>query len=175
MRVLEMPFAADARELDDILAARAAAGSGLADAAAGAPHRDAYGALYALRVRAGDLRGAAQCAWEYLARLRGGADSAPAGRGGGRAAGPAVAVADPRDERVVGALLVVVNALRCCAADEAWVLDDPRLVGAAGKRRVLWLADVRREYVGLLDRISEVESGKYAFVGGDDEMDVDAL
>ena len=71
---------------------------------------------------------------------------------------------------------MVVNALRCCAANEAWVLDDPRLVGGAGKRRVLWLADVRREYVALLDRISEVESGKYAFVGGgDDEMEVDGL
>jgi hypothetical protein len=164
--VLETPFAADARALDDALAARASAGGGEPGAP---PSADAYGALHALRARAGDLRGAAQCAWEYVARLR------ASGRSG--AGGKAVAaVSDPRDERVVGAVLVVINALRCCAADEAWVLDDPKLVGRTGKRRVLWLADVRREYVGLLDRISEVESGKYAFVGGgEDEMEVDGL
>jgi hypothetical protein len=181
MRVLETPFAADARALDDALAARAAGGGDSAGDAAsspaqrGAPSKDAYGALYALRVRAGDLRGAAQCAWEYVARLRGALPPPPVAKGGGAGAGGDAP--DPRDERVVGALLVVVNALRCCAADEAWVLDDPRLAGGEGKRRVRWLADVRREYVAVLDRISEVESGKYAFVGGgdEDEMEVDGL
>jgi hypothetical protein len=46
------------------------------------------------------------------------------------------------------------------------------------KRRVVLLADVRREYQALLDRIAELEAGKFAFGdedGGDDEMEVEFL
>jgi DNA repair protein RAD51/nuclear pore complex protein Nup160 len=46
------------------------------------------------------------------------------------------------------------------------------------KRRVVLLADVRREYQALLDRIAELEAGKFAFGdedGGDDEMELEFL
>jgi DNA repair protein RAD51/nuclear pore complex protein Nup160 len=172
--LLSYPFATGlSRTVDHVLASLAAKILNVASSTGPAYHK----ILYAFRVQRGDYRGGAQCLWDYLARLK---DS---GEG----------VRDPQDERLVDAYLTCINALRCCGEEDAWVLDDPAgntlgtavsklSLGAGGtgatpkrKRKVVLLADVRREYQALLDRIAELESGKFAFGADEDEMDVEFL
>jgi len=119
--------------------------------------------LYARRIKGGDFRGAAQCLWEYIVRLKG---------------------MEGVDERLVEGYLMAINALSCVGEEDAWVLEelagDKAKVRFSGegreekaKRRVVWLKEVRKEYQDLLDRMSEVQEGKYPFVG--DGMEVDVL
>jgi hypothetical protein len=170
--LLSFPFASLSSDLDTAVSNAAHKSLG-ASASSSAPH---FRALYSLRVQRGDFHGAAQALWDYLQTFK-------------TVDGPL----DPRDERIGDTYLLVINALRCCGVDEAWVLDDPavaagmsssgvkfaaRLSGAASgenkvkKRRVVFLADIRKEYQALLDRISDLEGGRFEF-GADDEMEVD--
>jgi hypothetical protein len=127
-----------------------------------------YKVLYAWRIRRGDFRGAAQAAFDRLEKLRGemkGRDP------------------DPRDERLVEAYLLLINAMACIGKNEAWVIYEPvadkkgLINGTAkekkdGKRRLVTLEDVRREYQDELDRRAAMEQGRFAFTDGNDEMDV---
>ena len=174
--LLAFPFASLAADLDAVLASLANK-SLSASRSAGSLY---FRVLYALRIQRSDYHGAAQSLWDYLARLKGSANDS---------------VLDPRDERLTDTYLLVINALRCCGPDEEWVLDDPlvtsgstiggvkfvtRLSGSEKekavikKRKVVFLADVRREYQELLDRVSDLEGGRFAFVR-EDEMEVDVL
>ena len=51
---------------------------------------------------------------------------------------------------------------------------DPHLGvhGAGGKRRLVTIADVRREYGAELDKRSDILQGRFPLVFGDDQMDV---
>jgi hypothetical protein len=168
--LLSFPFPSLSTELDTVLASLAHKSLN-ASSFSGSLY---FRALYALRVQRSDFNGAAQCLWEYLQRLKGANES----------------TADPRDEHIAETYLLVINALRCCGPDEGWVLDDPtntsganrvsfvgRLSGAdeakkTRKRKVVFLADVRKEYGELLDRISDLEGGRFAF-GQPDDMELD--
>ncbi|KAF2667963.1 hypothetical protein BT63DRAFT_441495 [Microthyrium microscopicum] len=186
-RLLAYPFATLATELDAELAHKARTALNVVAANSLGYHR----VLYARRIQTGDFRGAAQCLWEYLARLKSASES----------------VMDPRDESLVQAYLMVINALACCGEDDGWVLDEsgdtagsPGFGGMNGsgktvrfenarsstatdtgptvpsskKRRLVFLEDVRVEYQALLDRMAALEEGKFAF-GGSDGMEVDVL
>jgi hypothetical protein len=174
--LLAFPFASLAGDLDAVLA-NLAHKSLSASAGSGSLY---FRVLYALRVKRSDYHGAAQALWDYLARLKGSASDS---------------VLDPRDERFADTYLLVINALRCCGPDEGWVLDDPtvnsgiavggvkfvtRLSGSekdrggTKKRKVVFLDDVRKEYQELLDRVSDLEGGRFAFAR-EDEMEVDVL
>ncbi|KIW06549.1 uncharacterized protein PV09_02979 [Verruconis gallopava] len=124
--------------------------------------------LYSWRIKRGNFRGAAQAAFDRLEKLR--AET--------KGTGP-----DPRDERLVDAYLLLINAMACVGKDEAWVIYEPiaekkgLLNGTAkekkeGKRRLVTLEDVRREYQEELDRRAAMEQGKFAFVDEGEEMDV---
>ncbi|KAK1091877.1 hypothetical protein LTR48_005426, partial [Friedmanniomyces endolithicus] len=117
--------------------------------------------LYAFRTQRSDFRGAAEILHEHLEWLRHG----PAHRG---------ATHDPEDETVLRCCVLLINTLACCGEDEAWFLAEP-VAGVhreGAKRRLVTLADVRREYTGELDRRSEMLQGRFPVVGGGDEMDV---
>lgn len=60
--------------------------------------------------------------------------------------------------------LLLINTLSCCG-DEAWILAEPTTDTGKGKRRVVTLEDVRREYQGELDRRSEIAQGRFPLVG----------
>jgi DNA repair protein RAD51/nuclear pore complex protein Nup160 len=122
--------------------------------------------LYAWRIKRGDYRGAAQAAFDRLEKLR--QES--------KGSGP-----DPRDERLIEAYLLLINAMACIGKNDAWVLYEPiaekkGLINGTkgekreGKRRLVTLEDVRREYQEELDRRAALEQGRFGFVG--EEMDV---
>ena len=71
-------------------------------------------------------------------------------------------------QHVLNAYLALINVLACVEKSQAWVLAEGG--GGGKKRRVVTLDDVRGEYQGELDRVAAIESGRFAFVGG--EMDV---
>ena len=124
--------------------------------------------LYAWRIKRGNCRGAAQAAFDRLEKLRQET----------KGSGP-----DPRDERVVDAYLLLINAMACIGEKDAWVLYEPvaekkGLINGTkgeqreGKRRLVTLDDVRREYQEELDRRAALEQGRFGFVDEGVEMDV---
>jgi hypothetical protein len=176
--ILSLPFASLASDLDAVLASLALKSLNASPSPTGSSVY--FRVLYALRIQRSDFHGAAQCLWHYLQHLK---------------AATTDSSIDPRDDRLLETYLLVINALRCCGPDEGWVLDDPALTSSGGgagvkfvtrlsgsavaaekqkKRRVVALADVRKEYQELLDRISDLEGGRFAF-GLQDEMEVDVL
>ena len=167
-QLLSFPYTSLAADVDATLsdlALKASPASALAGPHASPPSTRYFEILYAWRMKAGDVRGAAQAVFERLARLR---------------ASPAVG-SDPRDDRLLNAYLVLINALCCVAKEEAWVVVEPGAWGAqaerakglgAGKtalgarRGVLTLEDVRAEYQAELDRVSKLEAGQWGFGDG---------
>ncbi|KAK0906905.1 hypothetical protein LTR02_005739 [Friedmanniomyces endolithicus] len=120
-----------------------------------------YQISYAFRTQRSDFRGAAEILHEHLEWLR----HAPTHRG---------ATQDPEDETVLRCYVLLINTLACCGEDEAWFLAEPvaSVHREGAKRRLVTLADVRREYTGELDRRSEMLQGRFPVVGCGDEMDV---
>ena len=112
--------------------------------------------LYAWRVRRGDFRGAAAVLFQRLERTE-------RSDHGGRST---------RDDGLLEGYLVLINLLTCVEKGGAWVLAAGGGEGEKAKRRVVTLEDVRRGYQEELDRRSVLESGRFAFVGGGEEMDL---
>ena len=159
--LLELPFEGElALEADKMLLETAKK-----DLASGTTSRatPAYQTLYAFRTQRSDFRGAAEILYEHLERLR----NTPHHH----------AVQDPEDETLTQVYVLLINTLACCGGDEAWLLADP-IPGVhkeGRKRRLVKLADLRREYTAELDKRSDMLHGRFALVGGGgegDEMDV---
>lgn len=75
--------------------------------------------------------------------------------------------------------LAVINLLACAGKENDWVLSEGDggglKMGAHAvkeKRKVVTIHDVRRDYQSELDRRSIIESGRFGFVGGGEEMDM---
>ena len=75
------------------------------------------------------------------------------------------------------AYVLLINTLACCGEGEEWLLADrlEGVDGAGAKRRLVRIADVRKEYAAELDRRSDVLHGRFPLVGGGDGMEVDVL
>jgi hypothetical protein len=127
--------------------------------------------LYSWRIKRGNFRGAAQAAFDRLEKLRGEM----------KGKGP-----DPRDERLVEAYLLLINAMACIGKDEAWVIRESiadkkgSINGTAkekkeGRRGLVTLDDVRRDYQEELDKRAAMEQGKFAFTGVDEEDEGDEM
>lgn len=124
--------------------------------------------VHAMRVAQGDHRGAVAALYDRLrlvqrqGRLR----------------------SDPQATVLRQALLSLINTMTCVPADEAYILaeaDDEQPARGSGveeggnngprkKRRriIITLADLRREYQGVLDRCARVERGDFGFSDGED-------
>lgn len=156
-----------------------------------APHK----ILYAWRIRHGDFRGAALCLWEHLQSIK--ADQAAGLRG------------TEIDEDVGEVYLTLINCLSLVNESMAWILVQPveHARGKSGKRslgndpvdtnskdrmekrRVVTLEDVRKEWQAELDRVADIEAGRYPlglvdmewdaaeYIGdeGDNRMEVDMM
>lgn len=151
---LAMPFEGElAAETDKALAelARTALASGLTTAAPASYHQ----VLYAFRTQRGDFRGGAEILYEHLERLRHSNDRR---------------VLDPEDEMLLHAYVLLINTMACCSEDDAWVLAEPitSVHGDGAKRKLVTLADVRREYNAEMDRRSNILAGRFPLIGGDD-------
>lgn len=154
--VLGLPFNANAL-LDDADAILADfAKKSLTDGAGGVPY---HRILYAFRVGQGDFRGAAQILYQYLQHLQ-------------LRYGRKHFLRDPEDETLIRVYVLLIDALVCCGEGESWLLAE----GAdGGKRKLVRLEDVRREYTAELDRRSEVLMGRFPLMGSGAEFEGDGM
>ncbi|KAI7483876.1 hypothetical protein KC351_g4862 [Hortaea werneckii] len=122
-----------------------------------------YQVLYAFRTQRQDFRGAAEILYEHLERLRHTPYHHPAH--------------DPEDEMLVNVYVLLINTLACCGEEDAWLLAEP-IQGVhreGSKRKLVTLADLRREYTAELDKRSDMLHGRFALVGGEEDAAMDVL
>jgi hypothetical protein len=161
--LLTYPFASLSKQADEVLASLAKKTLNMS------VQPQYHKVLYAWRINKGDYRGAAQCAFDRLERLK--TDSE--------------VTRNPEDRRLVEGYLLLINTLVCVGKDEAWVIKESVNsdmsgqgkgkkaitngfgAGAGSKRSIVTLDDVRREYQEELDRLAAMEQGQFAFAGGD--------
>ncbi|PSK37494.1 Nucleoporin NUP120 [Elsinoe australis] len=126
--------------------------------------------LYSYRISRDNYRGAAEGLYEYLQWLKSQASETynTAHRMNDHSKADVFADEDEEESRLetdlMDTYLLLINALSCCG-DEAWILAEPTTGTGMGKRRVVTLEDVRREYQGELDRRSEIAQGRFPLVG----------
>lgn len=74
---------------------------------------------------------------------------------------------------------MLINSLACVGPDQAWILSECHVdggrrssTGEERKRKVVTLADLRREYADELDRIAAIENDQFGIMevdnGGED-------
>lgn len=155
--LLELPFEEGdlVSEADAILLGFAK--KSLASGSGGIPYHQI---LYAFRTQRSNFRGAAEILYEYLEHLR----YTHSKHG----------ILDAEEETLVQAYVLLINTLACCGEEDAWLLADPidGVHGVGAKRKLVTIADVRREYGAELDKRSDILQGRFPLVGGGDEMDV---
>lgn len=161
---LDLPFLGLQNRVDEILAQKCV---GIVDVTVGIPYHQI---LYAWRIKHNDFRGAAAVSLERLQRLQNSGSAGyvqEADNGGAH---------DALDTPITRQYLVLLNALSCVDARQAWVLSEGSVTTKGNgegksKRIVVTLDDVRRAYQAELDRIAAVANGQFAFAG-DDEMEL---
>lgn len=136
-----------------------------------------YKVLYAYRLARGNLRAAASCYWDRLQLLRAVRDHA-----GGQG------INENTEQEIMEAYLTLINVLSLMDAEQAWMLTRPlaknaiasvappkfkigqALNGSAksgdGKRKVVTLADVRKEWQEELDRRADFRAGRVPLLFG---------
>jgi nuclear pore complex protein Nup160 len=116
--------------------------------------------LYAWRTRRGNFRGAAAILLDRIQKLKlAGESDRPAGD-------------DVLDTMVTKQYLLLINALSCVETKEAWVYDEGVSNGdSPAKRKVVSLADIRKQYQDELDRIAAIQNNQFGFEA-DDVMEI---
>lgn len=152
--LVALPFPGMQQEVDAILSQRCKSAM---DVVHGFPYHQV---LYSWRIKRNNFRGAASVLLDRIQKLR------HAGEGD-RIAGD-----DVLDTPVTRQYLLLINALSCVEPKQAWVFDEGLPgVHEAGKRRVVSLADVRKQYQDELDRIAAIQNNQFGFEA-DDVMDI---
>lgn len=155
----ELPFVGLHDEVDDYLTSKC---HRIVDVTVGVPY---HNILYAWRIRRNDFRGAAAISLERLQRLQESGE------------GDRTLAQDDLETPVTKQFKALINALSCVDPKQAWILyEEPQRRGSSrgakeGKRKVVTLEEIRREYQGELDRVAAIENNQFAFEGGD-EMDI---
>ncbi|KAI9893521.1 MAG: hypothetical protein M1814_006317 [Vezdaea aestivalis] len=122
--------------------------------------------LFYWRKKHGDFRGAAEVLYELLSRMR-----------------------NAGDETVVDVYVLLISTLMAVGEGEAWILSEGTQAGEEpfgglpkknvltsssgkekGRRKLVTLEDVKREYHQELDRLATIESGDFPF-GDSEEME----
>lgn len=163
--LIALPFSGLQDEVDDILFQKCRA---TAEVVRGVPY---HKILYAWRITHNDYRGAAAVLHDRLRKLRragGEADRHGAVGGGG---------ADVLDTAVTRQFLMLINALSCVDPKQAWIAVEVGDEGAdeedggGAKRRVVTLAELRRQYQAELDRVAAIQNNQFG-LAAEDEDDV---
>ncbi|KAI0124669.1 DNA repair protein RAD51 [Xylariales sp. AK1849] len=159
--LVELPFPNLENAVDEILAQRCQ------DAIDIVTDKPWHQILYAWRIKRNDYRGASAILLDRIHKLRhrGDADEATGD--------------DVLDTVITRQYLMLINVLSCVDQKQAWITTEHASSGQAvngsfvsqGKRRVVTLADIRREYQDELDRIAAIQNNQFGFAAGD-EMDV---
>jgi nuclear pore complex protein Nup160 len=77
---------------------------------------------------------------------------------------------DILDTPVTRQYLLLINALSCVEPKQAWIYDEVSTGFGqkdAGKRKVVSLADIRKQYQDELDRIAAIHNNQFGFDAGD--------
>ncbi|KAI1410784.1 nucleoporin Nup120/160-domain-containing protein [Hypoxylon sp. FL1857] len=148
--------------VDDILAQHC---TNTVDVVTGVPYHQI---LYAWRIKRNDYRGAAAILLDRIQKLR------------QLGEGDQVTGDDILDTAVTRQYLMLINVLSCVDPKQAWVtVEEPARPIRLGpstsehltKRRVVTLADIRKEYQAELDRIAAIQNDQFGFTA-DDEMEI---
>ncbi|KAI1104187.1 nucleoporin Nup120/160-domain-containing protein [Jackrogersella minutella] len=144
--------------VDDILAQNC---QDTVDVITGVPYHQI---LYAWRIKRNDYRGAAAILLDRIHKLR------------QLGEGDQVTGDDILDTAVTRQYLMLINVLSCVDPKQAWItVEPPRPTKPAphdlSRRRVVTLADIRKEYQDELDRIAAIHNDQFGFAA-DDEMEI---
>ncbi|KAI0542884.1 nucleoporin Nup120/160-domain-containing protein [Xylaria digitata] len=148
--------------VDEILAQRC---HDTVDVITGVPYHQI---LYSWRIKRNNYRGAAAILHDRIQKLR---------RLG---EGDQFTSEDVLDTVITRQYLMLINVLSCVEQKQAWITAEefPHPQAGAGKggplsgrRRVVTLADIRKEYQDELDRIAAIQNNQFGFAA-DDEMEI---
>jgi nuclear pore complex protein Nup160 len=156
--LVTLPFPGMQQDVDNVLDQRC---KGAMDVVNGFPYHQI---LYSWRIRHGNYRGAASVLLDRIQKLR---------RAG---EGDKIVGEDILDTPVTKQYLLLINALSCVDKKQAWIYDegvlDQEQNGIAHlKRKVVSLADIRKQYQDELDRIAAIQNNQFGFEA-DDVMDI---
>ncbi|KAI0109583.1 nucleoporin Nup120/160-domain-containing protein [Nemania sp. FL0031] len=123
--------------------------------------------LYSWRIKRNDYRGAAAILLDRIQKLR------------QLGEGDQFTSEDILDTAITRQYLMLINVLSCVDQKQAWITaeESPPLTSAGsgarvvGKRKVVTLADIRKEYQDELDRIAAIQNNQFGFTA-DDEMEI---
>ncbi|ORY60134.1 nucleoporin Nup120/160-domain-containing protein [Pseudomassariella vexata] len=151
--LVDLPFPNLENAVDEILAQKCQIAT---DVVTGIPYHQI---LYAWRIKRNDYRGAAAILLDRIQKLRqvGEADQ-PTGD-------------DVLDTAVTRQYLMLINVLSCVETKQAWIATEQSDANGISKRKVVTLADLRREYQAELDRIAAIQNNQFGF-SAEDEMDM---
>ncbi|KAK9780782.1 putative Nucleoporin Nup120/160 [Seiridium cardinale] len=159
--LVELPFPNLENAVDDILAQRCR------DTVDIVTDKPWHQILYSWRIKRNDYRGAAAILLDRIHKLRQRADADD------------VVGEDVLDTVITRQYLMLINTLSCVDEKQAWITTEASAesdvsgssgaFGGAGKRRVVTLADIRRQYQGELDRISAISGDQWPLVPVDGE------
>ncbi|KAJ1299518.1 hypothetical protein OPQ81_003297, partial [Rhizoctonia solani] len=80
---------------------------------------------------------------------------------------------DVLDTSVTKQFLMLINALSCVDPKQAWItieeIPQGSAAGKAAKRRVVTLAELRRQYQAELDRIAAIQNNQFGLAAEDDD------
>lgn len=150
--LVTFPFPGMQQEVDDILSLRCKT---IMDVMHAFPYHQV---LYSWRIKHNNFRGAASVILDKIQKLR------LAGEG------DQISGEDVLDTPVTKQYLLLINALSCVDAKQAWIFDEgvpDAEKGATAKRKVVSLADIRKQYQDELDRIAAIQNNQFGFEAGD--------
>ncbi|KAH6688151.1 hypothetical protein VD0002_g3950 [Verticillium dahliae] len=156
-----LPFPGLHDQIDEILASKCKT---TMEVTAGVPYHQI---LYSWRISHNDYRGAASVLMDRIQKLK------HAGEG------DKYQGEDVLDTPVTKQYLLLINALSCVDAKQAWIFSEelpPQnsrdTSGFQAKRKVVTLADLRKQYQDELDRIAAIQNNQFGFEAGDEVMDI---
>ncbi|KAF5008223.1 hypothetical protein FDECE_5498 [Fusarium decemcellulare] len=158
IELVALPFPGLQQKVDDILAQKSKA---TLDVTEGFPYHQV---LYSWRIKHNNYRGAASVVLDRIQKLRSAGEGAE------------VTGEDILDTPVTRQYLLLINALSCVEPKQAWIYDEStagfgRNDAAAAKRKVVSLADIRKQYQDELDRIAAIHNNQFGFEA-DDVMEI---
>lgn len=152
--LVALTFPGMQQDVDDILTQRC---KSTMDVLQGLPYHQL---LYSWRIKHKNYRGAATVLFDRIQKLRAVGE-------GDRIAGD-----DTFDTPVTKQYLLLINALTCVEPKQAWIYDESNVDSDdVAKRRLVTLADVRKQYQDELDRIAAIQNNQFGFED-DDVMDI---
>ncbi|KAI8956351.1 nucleoporin Nup120/160-domain-containing protein [Xylaria longipes] len=160
--LMQLPFPGLEGTVDEILAQKC---QDTVDVITGVPYHQI---LYSWRIKRNDYRGAAAVLLDRIQKLR------------QLGEGDQFTSEDVLDTVITRQYLMLINVLSCVEQKQAWVTAEEfphPPVGAGkrapvgGKRKVVTLADIRKEYQDELDRIAAIQNNQFGFTA-DDEMEI---